>query len=180
MRWCLGLLVLVGCASTTPVREIPVSTWQEVGDATWAVEQGVVTGSGGDGYLISPGDYRAYVLKLEFWADAKTNSGVFIHCTDASNLSPITCYEINIWDNHPNQAFRTGAIVTRVEPYHILNTLGRWNSYEIHVAQASIEVYLNGTLVSSLDQPEKQAGFIGLQHMLSGVVRFRNLTIQPL
>lgn len=153
--------------------------WQQVGAANWRQEnQQIVGGGAGDGYLVSPLPYSNYLLTVEFNVDATTNSGVFVNCTDPNNITPLTCYEINIWDDHPRQEFRTGAIVTRVEPLVKLDTVGQWNIYEIEVRSNIIEARLNGTVVSRLENPEQSSGLIALQRAVDGEVRFRNIRVQ--
>jgi hypothetical protein len=60
-----------------------------------------------------------------------TNSGVFIRCSNPQNISPATCYEVNIWDSRTVDNFRTGAIVDLAKPTAVVNTVGKWNTYEI-------------------------------------------------
>ena len=189
MRW--GALViftlLAGCQSVQPAKTGPVSLfdgvtldgWQQVGEAKWFAVDSMVVGGGGDGYFVTEQSFDEYKLSLEFNVDAATNSGVFVQCQDVTNISPLTCFEINIWDHHPRQEYRTGAIVTLKPPIEKLDTLGQWNLYEISVSQNQIEVVLNGVLVSRLDSPDKTSGFIALQRAVDGDARFRNITLQP-
>ena len=123
-----GLLVFcllsVGCAVQEPVPPGPLSLfdgltvngWNSIGQAKWFAVDETLVGGGGDGYLVSDESYREFRLTLEFNVDAGTNSGIFVHCQDPFEITPLTCYEINIWDNHPRQEFRTGAIVTLKPP----------------------------------------------------------------
>ena len=143
-------------------------------------DQEIVGGGIGDGFLVSRNQYQGYLLAIEFRVDEATNSGVFVNCSDPAEISPVTCHEINIWDNHPRQEYRTGAIVTKVEPFKKLNTLGRWNTYEIRVSPDELEVVLNGTLISRLAQPEKNGGHIALQRAVDGEVRFRNIRLEAI
>jgi hypothetical protein len=155
--------------------------WQAAGEARWTSVAGVIEASdGGDGFLVSEDRYGEYLLTLEFWVDTGANSGVFIGCQDRVNLHPDHCYEINIWDEHPQQQARTGAIVNRVMPplAHV-NTAGRWNRLEIRCAGGEIRVTVNGVLTAVLEGARTGPGLIALQHFNSGTVRFRDLLLRP-
>lgn len=178
------LLLLIGlisgCASnSTPLFDgRSLNGWNQLGDANWAVREGAITAERGEGYLVSTERYSNYVLEVEFTVDADVNSGVFVHCQDEQEITPLNCYEINIWDDHPNQAFRTGAIVTKASPTETINTVGKWNRYRILVSGEELQVMLNGTLVSSLSPLDKSSGMIAVQHIGEGSVRFRQIVIE--
>ena len=180
----LFVLLIASCVNQTPPALIlfdgvSLNGWQSIGDTNWFVEEGVLVGEGADGYLASESVFESYRLILEFKVDSNTNSGVFLHCQDRSKISPMTCFEINIWDEHPRQEYRTGAIVTLKSPLEHIDTLGRWNYYDILVTPEAISVSLNGKKVSSLDLPNKSSGFVALQREKGGRVRFRKMTVQP-
>jgi hypothetical protein len=156
--------------------------WSPQGDASWAVEENAIVASGaGQGFLLSDAEYANFRLRLEFWIDATTNSGVFIRCMDRKRIHPDSCYELNIWDAHPTQAARTGAIVLHVmPPLAQVQTSNRWNVMEVIASGGHVEVWVNRQLTALLEDAETAGGFIALQHWESGVVRFRNLTLTPL
>lgn len=159
---------------------LSLNGWRSNGDVKWSVKDGVIVGTDGDGYLVSNQLFKSYRLKVEFNVDANTNSGVFVQCQDSKEISPVTCYEINIWDEHPRQEYRTGAIVTLKSPIEKIDTLGDWNYYDIEVTEKIINVTLNGTRVSWLELPDKSSGFIALQKEKGGRARFRNITLEPI
>jgi len=182
----LVLTMIVGC-TTLPQREISLfdgeslTGWRSLDDAKWWVADGsILLQSGEDGYLVSDAVFDQYRLSVEFWVDRQVNSGVFVHCSNPADISPLTCYEINIWDDHPRQEYRTGAIVTQVRPKAVLDTAGQWNRYDILVSRKAIVVTLNDVEVSRLERPEKQAGHIALQRANGGEVRFRHISLQPI
>ncbi len=153
--------------------------WAAVGEANWRVEQGAIVAAGdGDGFLLSRGEYGDFRLTLEFWVDATTNSGVFIRCSDRGRIHPNDCYELNIWDLHPRQEARTGAIVFRaMPPLAHVETVGRWNRLEVTAIGAEIELAINGEVTARLDDARLGSGFIALQHAEQGVVKFRNIEL---
>ncbi len=156
--------------------------WAAVGDVTWRVEEGaIVAGGSGEGYLQSTAEYTDFTLSLEFWIDKTTNSGVFIRCQDRARIHPDSCYELNIWDRHPRQEARTGAIVFRVmPPLAQVDTVGRWNRLEVTVREQALELSINGEVTASLEDAALPGGFIALQHAENGVVKFRNIELLSL
>ena len=156
--------------------------WSQQGVGDWRVEEGVIVAAGtGDRFLLSEAEFGDFRLSLEFWVDGSTNSGVFIRCTDRERIHPDTCYELNIWDEHPRQEARTGSIVFRFMPPLVhVNTVGRWNTLQVEARGQRIELQVNGQLTAELDDAEARGGFLALQHWQDGTVKFRNIVIEPL
>lgn len=175
--------VLNGCASGVELFDgKTLNGWQRIGEAAWSVEQDEIVARGsGQGFLATTDDFGDFHLMLEFWVDATTNSGVFIRCSDRETINPETCYELNIWDEHPRQEARTGSIVFKVMPplAHV-DTVGRWNTFTVLAEGSSITVSINDQVTAVLEQASELAGFIALQHFEQGTVRFRNIRIQAL
>lgn len=120
---------------------------------------------------------------MEFWVEDDTNSGIFVRCKDASQVEGINsddCYEVNIWDNHSNQDFRTGSIVKHVVPAAHIDSIGRWSEYDIVVSGSSMTVVLNGVETARFADARLGAGLIAIQYAGSGRLKFRNLRIAPL
>lgn len=174
---------LVGYAGAAPLFDgASLTGWQAQGDSNWRVDgNGIVASGSGDGFLLSIGEYGNFRLRLDFWVDATTNSGIFIRCQDRNRVHPDSCYELNIYDEHPQQEARTGAIVFRVMPPLVrVETVGRWNTYDIVASDQSLEVRVNGTVTARLEDADLGPGFIALQHWGQGTVRFRNFDLQAL
>ncbi|MEO0473827.1 MAG: DUF1080 domain-containing protein, partial [Bacteroidota bacterium] len=112
--------------------------------------------------------------------DSVVNSGVFIRCNNGDSIDAVNCYEINIWDQHVNQDFRTGAIVMRQKPLAHVETIDKWNTYEIKAEGTHIEAWVNGEQTADYQTEEIHAGTIALQLFGEGRIRFRNLQLQPL
>ncbi len=153
------------------------SKWTTTGDADWKLDNEVLTGTGVIGYAVTTNQYSNFILEAEFKPDAIVNSGIFIRCPEGV-FNPTQCYEINIADNHENQDFRTGAIVTKDKPRAIINTADKWNKYKISAIGDHIQVWLNGTLVGEITDDIAAEGFIGLQLNGDGVIQFRNVMIK--
>lgn len=159
--------------------------WTQLGDATWQMDRmaASIGPTEQSGFLVSAEEYHDFRLSVEFKIDDGVNSGVFIRCNDTTavaTITPVSCYELNIWDNHPNQSFRTGSIVTLVQPRHRVDTLGRWNTYEITASGTSVRVILNGVETATLEDAELLSGRLALQYMGGGELQFRNLRVEPL
>lgn len=180
-------LSFIGCGAAVADRVdlfdgVSLGGWQETGEAQWSVREGqIIASGGGDGYLMSDAEYGDFELTAEFWVDATTNSGIYIRCRDRANIHPDTCYELNIWDEHPKQEARTGAIVFKVMPplAHV-NTVDRWNTYQVSAKGSSLVVKVNGEITATMDNADPAPGFIALQHWEQGTVMFRNIILTPL
>ena len=177
---CAGL---VSCATRYELFDgSTLAGWRSDGAASWRVTRGAILGYGeGDGFLVHDGSYGDFRLSAEFLVDADTNSGIFIRCKDTSRIHPDTCYELNIWDNHPQQEARTGAIVFRaMPPLAQVETVGRWSSYDVTARGGQLVVRVNGVTTAILDDADPTPGFIALQRWGRGEVRFRRLRLEPL
>ena len=153
--------------------------WNTTGDANWRIVDAAVQADAGSGMLVSGQSYGDFEIRLEFWADANSNSGVFIRCTYPAAISPDTCYEVNIFDTRPDQSGRTGAIVNIAPPLAVINTEGRWNTYEIRAEETHLVVKLNGVVTVDIHDGKFPAGHFTLQYGAGGV-KFRNVKIRPL
>jgi hypothetical protein len=160
--------------------------WSPIGTANWKVEDGAVVADNGNGFLVSKNDYADFDLRAEFWIEAKTNSGIFIRCTDPNHVSGKTAYEVNIWDARPEQKYGTGAIVDVAAVNPMPHAAGKWNTYEIIAKGDTFTVILNGQKTVDGAHADKFAkGRIALQHGkgvtdTSGIVKFRKVEIKPL
>ena len=161
-----------------------LANWDRIGTADWRLENGTIVADNGNGFLVSKNAYKDFDLRVEFWIEAKTNSGVFIRCTDPKSVSGKTAYEVNIWDTRPEQKYGTGAIVNvgAVDP--MPHAAGKWNTYEIIAKGDTFTVILNGQkTVEGAKSDKFAAGHIALQHGKgvtdeTGIVKFRKVEIK--
>jgi len=158
-----------------------LSGWSTLGDANWRVEDGAVVADDGTtaSFIVSDGDYTDFELELEFWVDTEANSGVFLRCSDRSNIADTNCYEVNIFDTRPDQTYRTGGIVNVAEPTEFVYTGGQWNRYRIRAEGTHLTVELNGRAMVDVEDSRLVSGPIALQRN-AGTVKFRNARIQAL
>ncbi len=153
--------------------------WNAVGNANWALADGGVQANSGSGFLVTKASYGDFQLRLEFWVDDDANSGVFIRCSDPQKIGADNAYEVNIFDKRPDPAYRTGGIVNVAKPLSMINTGGRWNTYEITAQGSRLTVTLNGTRTVDVEHKGHARGPIALQYG-AGTVKFRNVQIRAL
>ena len=174
----ISILVLAGCVASAP----NLDSWSQTGDANWISTAGITksTNQSGTGFLVSIEQYDDFELTVEFKPDATVNSGVLVRCQDPEDIALSNCYEINIWDLHPNQDYRTGAIVIHsIPPFVHLNSVGKWNQYRIIASGDKLSVWLNEELTAGMTTAEFSRGHIALQSA-GGKVQFRDLSIKKI
>ncbi|MBU3617568.1 DUF1080 domain-containing protein [Polynucleobacter sp. JS-Polo-80-F4] len=184
---CLTALSIGGVAHaqnsdgfTDLIDGVSLSGWNIIGSANWVIGNGIVEGNKPNGFLVSTKTYKNFVIKAEFYAESNTNSGIFIRCQDPNKVSQYTCYEINIWDTRPEQAYATGAIVDVAKVDPVPKAGGRWNTMEIVANGSNFKVMMNGVVTVANGQDSKfTEGPIALQSA-GGVIKFRKLQIKPL
>lgn len=154
--------------------------WAVEGDADWYFENSELVGIGDStaGFLVSTTAYKDFELNLEFKPDSTINSGVFVRCEAA--ISAGDCYEINIWDLHPNQDYRTGAVVTLAVPLAQVQSLNKWNTYKIICQGNRTQAWVNGVQTVDLVNDLHAGGTIALQANGVGEMRFRNVALKEL
>jgi hypothetical protein len=167
-----------------------LENFDRVGDANWRAEGGaIVADRGRSGFLLTRDAYRDFEMRVEFWADRDTNSGVFFRCDSRDKINAATCYEVNIWDTRPDPKFGTGAIVDiKAVPVPLKNRAGgKWNTYEIVAKGSSLVVKLNGVQTANAQDARHYDGPIGLQYAIGGVngaqggpIKWRKVQIRPL
>src|SRR5688572_11438379 len=153
--------------------------WNMVGDANWEVVDGAVQASRGSGFLVTPMSYGDFQITLEFWVDDDANSGVFMRCSDLKMINAMTAYEAQIFDKRPDPTYRTGSLVFVSKPTAMINTGGKWNTYDITAQGSRLMVTLNGTRTVDVQDTKHARGPIALQRT-AGIVRFRNVRIRTL
>ncbi len=175
------LLSAVACTDSNFLFQENSNSWETFGNAQWNFSKDVLIGKSkdGSGFVMTKKTYKDFVLELEFKPDSTINSGVFIRCSK-KELSATDCHEINIWDLHPNQENRTGAIVAKSVPLNHVTTLNKWNTYKIKAEKDSIQVWVNNILMADSKYEYPIEGFIGLQAMGTGEILFRSIRLSKI
>jgi hypothetical protein len=158
--------------------------WNQIGNANWQLANGYAQADKGTGFLVTDVPYGDFQLRVEFWDTGDTNSGVFLRCSNPQNVSPATCYEVNIWDSRTVDNYRTGAIVDLAKPTAVVNTVDKWNTYELTAQGTHLVVTLNGTRTVDINDSKYARGPIALQYAAvqnaTGTVRFRKVQIRTM
>ena len=162
-----------------------VGGFNNVGDANWRVADGALVADKGIGFLVTKQAYGDFEMRVEFYAETDTNSGVFIRCADPVKLTGATCYEVNIWDIRPAPEYGTAAIVDVAKVVPTPKAGGKWNSFHITAKGDHLVVVFNGVKTVDVKDSKLKRGPIGLQHA-KGVkddlqpIKFRKVEIRPL
>jgi hypothetical protein len=154
-----------------------LDAFNQLGDANWTIEGDTVRADSGAGHLVTRDTYSDFDLEAEFFTDVPANSGVFVRCSDAENVSAETCYEFNIFDTRPDQTYRTGAVVNVAAPAAFVHAAGRWNRYELTLDGNHLQAKLNGVDMIDVEDDTHSEGYVTLQYG-SGLVMFRNVRIR--
>lgn len=143
-----------------------LDNWNRLGDANWRAEGGaVVADKGKGGFLLSKNSYKDFEIRAEFWAESRTNSGIFIRCSDPAQIDAAKCYEVNIWDTRPEPKYGTAAIVNHAPvPVPIVyKAAGKWNTFEITAKGTALSVKFNGVLTVNIQDGKLASGPFALQ-----------------
>ncbi|WP_350288684.1 DUF1080 domain-containing protein [uncultured Croceitalea sp.] len=172
---------VVSCRNSQVLFQENTNGWERFGDTAWKFSNNKLIGIADDsnGFVMTQKTYGDFILELEFKPDDTINSGVFIRCSN-QEINPTDCYEVNIWDLHPNQDFRTGAIVLKAVPLAIVETNNKWNTYKIRTEKNHVQVWINGILTADINDDTLTKGYISLQANGTGEIRFRNVKVTSL
>ena len=189
----VGVLVLASCATApsgglgwqTVLEGGNMSEFNAIGTANWRVVDGSVQADKGSGFLVSKQSFDDFEMRVEFWADADANSGIFIRMQDTINVTAGNSYEVNIFDKRPGQEYATGAIVDVAKIATVPKAGGQWNVFEITAKGGRLTVKLNGAQTVSVEDNKHARGPFALQYAPgvvkdSGTIKFRKVQVRPL
>ncbi len=164
-----------------------LENFNPIGGANWRVEGGaIVANSGKSGFLVTKQSYRDFQIRAEFWADPTTNSGIFIRASDPAMITPLNSYEVNIYDQRPDQTYATGAIVDVGKVSGTLKAGGKWNTMEITARGTRLIVVFNGVETVNAEDSKHAEGPFGLQFGAaaegkpSGSIKWRKVQVRAL
>jgi hypothetical protein len=164
-----------------------MDNWYVTGSAgNWRAEDGaiqadkLVSGKGAS-VLASKRTFKDVEIVVEFWAADETNSGVYVRAPDPKTINTASgAYEVQIWDQNPNQKYATGSLVNVAEVKPIYKAGGKWNTFVITAKGAEITVKMNGVTTAHIkDAKNTGEGRIGLQFN-GGPIKFRKLVVKEL
>ncbi len=180
---------LAGCATpnTGATRLVDAGSglknFKRIGEANWAEFEGALQATSGGttpAYLVTPTSYKDFVVKAEFWSSDDANSGIFMRCQNPAAISDESCYEVNIFDQRPDQTYATASIV-KVAPIAqpAPKAGGKWNTFEITMRGDRLMVVFNGVKTIDVRDAKFASGPLALQWG-RGTIRFRSVEIRPI
>jgi hypothetical protein len=192
----LVALTLAGCATsgpgpydagwTTLIDGTTMSGLHAIQGADWHAADGAIVATKGVGFLMTDKVYGDFEIHAEFYAEADTNSGLYLRCGDAVNPTATVCYEVNIWDKRPKPEYGTGAIVDVAKVDPMPKCGGKWNTYDVVAKGDHLKVTLNGVVTADAHDSKHAMGPIGLQYANGvdkehpSILKFRNVRVRPL
>jgi hypothetical protein len=166
-----------------------LENFTRVGGANWRAEGGAIVADKitDTGYLLTKQSYRDFLIRAEFWAEANTNSGIFIRITTAPKITATEAYEVNIYDQRAaGPDYGTGAVpnFAKVDPPYP-KAAGRWNTYVITAKGPVITIELNGRQTATVRDAKFLGGPFALQGgthgtEAGGAIKWRKVEIREL
>ena len=159
-----------------------LDNFTRVGEANWSATDGAIQASQGGkdpAYLVTKTAYKDFSMRVEFWSSDDANSGVFFRCQNPGQITDLSCYEANIFDQRPDPTYGTGAIVRIAKVDPMPKAGGKWNTYEITARGTRLTLVLNGVKTVDIDDAKFASGPVALQWG-RGTIKFRKAEIKPL
>jgi hypothetical protein len=144
----------------------------------WVAEKGELFAApdGGKGPLATTAAYGDFVLRLEFWIDQGSNSGVFFRAPESGPITQGNAFEVNLFDGHPQ--FPTGSINGVQKTSGTPRTVGKWNRLEVTARGEQLLVVLNDEKVVEAKASRLPRGPIAFQYAPG--IKFRSVRIKNL
>jgi len=144
-----------------------LENFNRLGDANWRAEGGAIVADKAvdNSYLVTKNSYKDFQIRVEFWADHNTNSGVFIRAQDPKKIGAVSAYEVNIYDQRPGPEYGTAAIVdfAKVPVPSPYKAGGKWNTFLITAKGSQITVEFNGDKTVDIQNAKFPQGPFALQ-----------------
>ena len=197
----LATALLLAACSSMPAW-VPGSGWKtlidgekgmenfnRLGDANWRAEGGAIVADKArdNSYLVTKGSYKDFQIRVEFWADHNTNSGVFIRAQDPKKIGAVSAYEVNIYDQRPGPEYGTAAIVdfAKVPVPSPYKAGGKWNTFLITAKGSQLTVEFNGEKTVDIQNAKFPQGPFALQFgnhgkAPGGPIKFRKVEVREL
>ena len=166
-----------------------LENFTRLGGANWRAEGGAIVADKitETGYLLTKQSYRDFVIRAEFWAEANTNSGIFIRITTPPKITATEGYEVNIYDQRAAGVdYGTGGIPNhaKVDPPYP-KAAGQWNTYVITAKGPVITIELNGRQTAVIKDAKFLSGPFALQggshgKEPGGAIKWRKVQVREL
>ncbi|MBD1388675.1 DUF1080 domain-containing protein [Neiella sp. HB171785] len=195
-------IALTGCQSTSSTTDnqpielfngSDLSNWTIESNGQFSVSNGVIKLNRGTGWLRSNEKFSDYVLTIEFrFMEDRANSGIFVRTQETMHQDekgyPNNGYQVQAMDTMEGNAlgkllpygapefqhtFDLEALKRAYKPY------GQWHTYEITAKGETLEVKLNGEVISTATSIKNLDGHIGIQGEF-GLLEFRKIEVLEL
>lgn len=155
--------------------------WTPSDGANWSViDNTIVATEGTNSLLCTSVPFSDYEVSLEYRAEERTNSGLFLR-TPLVPMDPARdCFELNIAPN--DNPFPTGSLVFRQKRNESVPSpaANQWHSLRAVVRGAKVQTWLDGVMTCEYqDTTDLRSGWIGLQFR-EGKIEFREIKVRPL
>lgn len=155
--------------------------WSPSDGANWhVVDNTIVATAGTNSLLCTSVPFSDYELSLEFRAEEKTNSGVFLRTPVVPTDPARDCFELNIAPK--DNPFPTGSLVFRQKRNESVAepTPNEWHGLKALVRGKHVTTWLDGVQTCDYqDTTNLRSGLIGLQFR-EGKIEFREIKLRPL
>lgn len=159
-----------------------LSGWHIMNGGRFSVKEGVIFLDKGGGWLRSDKTYRDFELRMDFrFLNKGANSGIFFRANDDNG--PNKAYQVQTMDGDSigdiyDRSLAKPKVKRDVELVKkILKPTGEWQKYVITVREGTVEVRLNGEVVTKADGLATEAGYVGMQGE-GGQLEFKNVRIK--
>jgi len=149
------------------------------GDAKWAIEEGAIVGSDGDGYLKHDLTVQDFRLQAYIRTTPIANGGIFFRWTSPDTKD--RGYEVQILDV-PGGTEPTGSIYGRSRGNDLALTPGQWTLLQIHAEGSEARTFVNGAPAAIVtDLEHVRPGHIVLQmHRTRARIEYKDLRMEVL
>lgn len=165
--------------------------WEIQNGGRFSVEDGVIKIDRGTGWLRSVDTYGDFILTMEFrFLEAGANSGIFVRTgptsKDDENGWPDNGYQVQCLDTIEGANPLATIIPYGAPPFEHESDLvalkrayrptGEWQRYDIACRGETMEISLNGILITKCSNIKNLEGHIGIQGE-KGLLEFRKIEI---
>ena len=165
--------------------------WEIQNGGRFSVDDGVIAIDRGTGWLRSQEIYADFTMTMEFrFLEAEANSGIFVRTGPTSNDDengwPNNGYQIQCMDTLEGDNPLGAMIPYGAPPFEHSTDLdalrrayrptGEWQRYDITCEGETVEVRLNGILITRCSSIKNLEGHVGIQGEL-GLLEFRKIEI---
>ena len=191
----LGGLFITACSTAPQAVSLfdgkSLEGWEIQNGGRFSVENGVIKIDKGTGWLRSADTFADYTLTMEFrFLEANANSGIFVRTGPTSNDDengwPNNGYQVQALDTVEGDNPLATMIPYGAPPFEHSSDIdalkrayrptGEWQRYDITCEGETMEVRLNGILITTCTSIKNLEGHVGIQAE-HGLLEFRKIEI---